>query len=79
MINYDKLEKVGDYKDGSLTWFTDKEENVVYLIRIGNDSYIGSTKNIRRRFAQYVADLTHDKYAAPRVQSAFNEIKTFAI
>lgn len=79
MINYDKLEKIGEYKDGSLTWFTDKESNVVYLIRIDKESYIGSTTNIRRRFSQYVADLTHGKYAAPRVQDAFNNIESFTI
>ena len=79
MINYDKLGKVGEYKDGSLTWFTDKEENVVYLIRIGEDSYIGSTTNIRRRFAQYVADLKHIVYCSPKVQDAFNEKGRFII
>lgn len=79
MINYDKLEKVGEYKDGSLTWYTDKEENVVYLIRIGEESYIGSTKNLRRRFSQYVADLTHGVYCSPRVQNAFSEDKSFII
>lgn len=79
MINYDKLEKVGEYKDGSLTWFTDKEENVVYLIRIGDESYIGSTKNLRRRFSQYITDLSNNTYCSPTMQEQFNKTREFTI
>lgn len=79
MINYDKSEKIGEYKNGYLTWFTEKESNVVYLLEIGKESYIGSTTNIRRRFSQYVADLTHGAYCSPRLQEIFNKEEHFAI
>lgn len=79
MINYKCLEKVGEYKDGSLIWFTDREENVVYLINIGEEYYIGSTKNLHRRFCQYISALSNNKYCSPIMQKKFNEIGCFSI
>lgn len=79
MIDFDTLEKVGEYKDGNLTWFVNKIENVVYLIRIGEDTYIGSSKNLHRRFSQHISSLRAGKHASPKMQNAFDHIDTFLI
>lgn len=79
MINYDTLEKAGEYKDGSLIWFTKKEENVVYLLMIGKDSYIGSSKNLHRRFSQHLSSLKSGKCMSKSLQNAFNSIGGFSV
>lgn len=79
MINYDKLEKVGEYKDGSLTWFTDKESDVIYLIRIGDDAYIGSTEELYYRVLNHISLLKKDFHTSETMQGAFNKYKTFTV
>lgn len=79
MIDYDKLEKVGEYKDGSLAWFADKEENVVYLIQIGEDAYIGSTEELYNRVLNHISLLKKNFHTSETMQAAFNEYKTFTV
>lgn len=79
MIDVSKYEKIGECRDGRMIWLSPKKENIVYLIMFGEESYIGSSKNIRRRFSQYVPALTRGKYEAEKVQAAFNKNKGFDV
>ena len=79
MINYNTFEKVGEYRNGFLNWFTPKEKSVVYLNSIDSDFYIGSTKDLHRRFHQYVSSLTRNKYCSSKVQEKFNSSKSMDI
>lgn len=73
------LEKVGEYSGGRMEWTGDRFEDLVYLIQFDEDFYIGSTTNIRRRFSQYIADLTHKKYKNEKLQAAFNKTESFSV
>jgi predicted GIY-YIG superfamily endonuclease len=83
MINritrFENLNEIGVYRDNCLNWFTNKYENIVYLIKIGQETYIGSTTDVRRRFSQYVSDLNHGKYCSKQIQCIFDEEKEFRI
>lgn len=79
MIDVSKYEKIGEYRNGEMTWISQKKENIVYLIMFGNECYIGSSKNIRRRFSQYVPALTRGKYEAAKIQAAFDKNKSFDV
>jgi len=77
MIDVCKYEKIGEYHDGRMIWLSPKKENIVYLIMFGDESYIGSSKNIHRRISQYLPALKRGKYDADRVQQAFDKNKGF--
>ena len=79
MIDCSILKKAGEYKNGSLKWFTPKEKSVVYLNVIDNDFYIGSTKDLHRRFSQYVYALRKNKYVSRKFQEKFNLAKSMDI
>ena len=75
MMDVCKYEKIGEYHDGRMIWLSPKKENIVYLIMFGDESYIGSSKNIHRRISQYLPALKRGKYDADRVQQAFDKNK----
>lgn len=83
MINYDKLEKVGEYRNGELNiWFKPvygKDEGVVYLLRFGNDYYIGSSSNVKKRIYSHIQSLRSGKHSSPLVQRAFNNTTSFEV
>ena len=79
MIDVSKYEKVGEYRNGKMTWISQKRENIVYLIMFDDDYYIGSSENIRRRFNQYIPALTKGKYEVAKIQSAFDKKKEFNV
>lgn len=74
-----RLERVGEYSGGRMEWTGERFEDLVYLILFEDDFYIGSTSNIRRRFSQYIADLTHNKYKNEKLQAAFNKTESFSV
>ena len=73
MFDYDLLDKIGVWKNGVLTWFTEEDFPVVYMLKIGEDNYIGSTWNIKNRINGYVTSLPNGKYQAKLVQSAYDK------
>ena len=79
MIDVSKYEKIGEYRDGKMSWLSTKKDNIVYLIMFGAESYVGSSKEIHRRFSQYVPALRRGKYEAEKVQNAFNLSKGFDV
>lgn len=78
-MDVSSLEKVGEYSGGRMEWAGERFEDLVYLIKFDEGFYIGSTTNIRRRFSQYVADLTHKKYKNEKLQAAFDKTESFSV
>lgn len=78
-MDVSSLEKVGEYSGGRMEWTGERFEDLVYLIKFDEGFYIGSTTNIRRRFSQYVADLTHKKYKNEKLQAAFDKAESFSV
>ena len=79
MIDVSKYEKIGEFRDGEMKWSLSRSLNIVYLIIIGDDSYVGSAKNIHRRFSQYISALRKGKYQAKKIQEAFDKNKSFDV
>lgn len=78
-MDVSSLEKVGEYSGGRMQWTGERFEDLIYLIKFDEGFYIGSTTNIRRRFSQYVADLTHKKYKNEKLQAAFDKTESFSV
>lgn len=72
MIDVSKYEKIGEYCDGEMVWVSPKNENIVYVIMFGDESYIGSSINIRNRFQSFISVLKRGKSGSKKVQSAFD-------
>lgn len=79
MIDVSKYEKIGEYRDGKMSWLSTKKDNLVYLIMFGADGYIGSTINIHRRFSQYISALKKGKYDSKIIQTTFRQNNMFDI
>lgn len=79
MIDVSQYKKIAEFRDGNLHWLTDDIENIVYVMVFGEDYYIGSTREIRRRFSQYVPALKRGKYEAKRLQAAFDREGSFDV
>ena len=71
MIDVSKYEKIGEYREGEMIWVSPKNENIVYVIMFGGESYIGSSINIRNRFQSFVSFLKRGLHGSKKVQSAF--------
>lgn len=72
MIDVSKYEKIGEYREGEMIWVSPKNENIVYVIMFGGESYIGSSINIRNRFQSLVSFLKRGLHSK-KVQSAFDK------
>lgn len=77
MFDYDFLETCCVYKNGTLTWITDEHAPVVYILRIGEENYVGSTWDIRNRINNYITTLPKGNYNAKSVQDAYNKVNSF--
>jgi len=77
MIDVSKYEKIGEYRNGEMVWISPKIENIVYLIIIGDESYIGSSINIRNRFQSFISVLKRGKLKSNKVQYAFDRHYAF--
>ena len=73
MIDVSKYEKIGEYREGEMIWVSPKNENIVYVIMFGGESYIGSSINIRNRFQSFVSFLKRGLHGSKKVQSAFDK------
>lgn len=79
MVDVSQYKKIAEFRDGGLHWLSDDIKNIVYIIVFGEDFYIGSTRDIRRRFSQYVPALKRGKYDAKRMQAAFDREGSFDV
>lgn len=67
------LKKLLEHKNGTTIWNIGKEESIVYLLIIGEDSYIGATYQPKNRFRCHLNSLLEGKHSNPLMQSAFNK------
>ena len=79
MIDLTQYKKIAEFRDGNLHWLTDDRENIVYIMVFGEDFYVGSTQNIRRRFHQYTPALKRGNYDAKPLQAAFDREGKFDV
>lgn len=79
MFDYDLLEKCCVYKNNTLTWFTEEVHPVVYMLKIGDDNYIGSTWNLKNRVNNYITALPKGEYNAKSVQNAYNRNQSIIV
>lgn len=79
MIDLTQYKKIAEFRDGNLYWLTDDIENIVYVMVFGEDFYVGSTQNIRRRYSQYVPALKRGNYDAKPLQAAFDREGKFDV
>ena len=79
MIDFDKLEKVAEFKDGVLKTFGNNACGVVYAIFVGDEYYIGSSVLLFRRIRQHLSKLLYNEHYTSVLQDKFNQIKEFSV
>lgn len=67
------LKKLLEHKNGITTWNISNEESIVYLMIIGNDSYVGATYQPKNRFRCHLNSLLEKKHSNPLIQNAFDK------
>ena len=77
MIDVSKYKKIGEYRNGVMTWLSSDITNVVYLIMFGCESYIGSSINVHSRFQSFISSLKREKCVSMKVQNAFDKNCSF--
>lgn len=73
------MEKLVEHRNGFNCWHFNRERNIVYLIEIGGNKYIGSTENARARLLSHINTLLEGKHQSKSIQDAFNKSKSFTI
>lgn len=79
MIEFDKIEKVAEYKDGDLNWLEGRDINAVYVILVGDEYYIGSSHYVYLRIQQHLKSLLYENHHSDKLQNKFDEIKAFDV
>lgn len=79
MIDYDFLEKVCVYKNNKLTWLKDEIHPSVYLLKIGEDIYIGSSWNLKERILSWTRNFLHAQSLSDTLRVAFDENRSFIV
>lgn len=79
MIEFDKIEKVAEYKDGELNWLEGRDINAVYVILVGDEYYIGSSHYVYLRMQQHLKSLLYENHHSDKLQNKFDEIKAFDV
>ena len=79
MIDFSKLEKIAEYRNGELQWLEDRDINAVYVILVGGEYYIGSSHYTYLRIGQHLGELKHGHHHSQKLQDKFNEIGEFEV
>lgn len=79
MIEFDKIEKVAEYKNGELNWLEGRDINAVYVILVADEYYIGSSHYVYLRIQQHLKSLLYDNHHSDKLQNKFDEIKAFDV
>lgn len=79
MLDFQKLEKIAEYKDGTLEWVGERDINAVYVILVKNEYYIGSSYYTFLRIKQHLKYLLDGNHHSNKLQSKFNDIKSFEV
>lgn len=73
------MKKLVQHLNGFSCWDLNGEQNIVYLIQIGRNKYIGSTGYAKARLVGHVNSIVEHRHQNEKVQKAYDEIKTFTI
>lgn len=79
MIDFSKLEKIAEYRDGELQWLEGRDINAVYVILVGDEYYIGSSHYTYLRIGQHLGELEHGHHHSQKLQDKFNEVGEFDV
>lgn len=79
MIDFSKLEKIAEYRNGELQWLEGRDINAVYVILVGDEYYIGSSHYTYLRIGQHLGELEHGHHHSQKLQDKFNEIGEFEV
>lgn len=79
MIDFSKLEKIAEYRNGELQWLEGRDINAVYVILVGDEYYIGSSHYTYLRIGQHLGELEHGHHHSHKLQDKFNEVGAFDV
>ena len=78
MAEYD-LRVLLDYKQGIATWNLGEVQNIVYLLVVGDETYVGTTYQPRNRFVIHLGSLQRKTHRNPLIQQAFDKTEALTI
>ena len=78
-IDFSKLEKIAEYRNGELQWLEGRDINAVYVILVGDEYYIGSSHYTYLRIGQHLGELEHGHHHSQKLQDKFNEVGEFDV
>lgn len=73
------MRKLLEFKDGEIIWNLGDEIGIVYLLVIGDESYVGTTYQPRNRLNCHLGSLLKGKHQNPLIQNKFDEIGSFIV
>ena len=78
-IDFSKLEKIAEFRNGELQWLEGRDINAVYVILVGDEYYIGSSHYTYLRIGQHLGELEHGHHHSQKLQDKFNEVGAFDV
>ena len=69
----EKFKMLLHYSNGVATWNIGEERRIVYMLEVGDKSYIGSTKNARNRIKNHLALLIKNNHKNKLLQEEFDK------
>ena len=78
-IDFSKLEKIAEYRNGELQWLEGRDINAVYVILVGDEYYIGSSHYTYLKIGQHVGELEHGHHHSRKLQEKFNKVGEFDV
>ncbi len=78
-IDFSKLEKIAEFRNGELQWLEGRDINAVYVILVGDEYYIGSSHYTYLRIGQHLGELEHGHHHSQKLQDKFNEVGEFDV
>lgn len=79
MIDFSKLDKVAEYRDGELQWLDGRDINAIYAIRVGDEYYIGSSQYVYLRIGQHLRALLSNSHHSSKLQEKFRAVHDFDV
>lgn len=79
MIDFSKLDKVAEYKNGELQWLEGRDINAIYVILVGDEYYIGSSHYVYLRIGQHLKALLSGSHHSDKLQEKFREVHDFDV
>lgn len=78
-IDFSKLEKIAEFRNGELQWLEGRDINAVYVILVDDEYYIGSSHYTYLRIGQHLGELEHGDHHSQKLQDKFNEVGEFDV